>query len=100
VYRAGPVGRIRWDRVARIALLLVFAAVFAVWCQDALSWWSVHQQADRQAAIVRRLERANAALQAQQRSLNDPATIVREARALGMVRSGEHPYVVTGLPTR
>jgi cell division protein FtsB len=81
-------------------LLLVFAAVFAVWCQDALSWWNAHQEAGRQAAIVRRLQRANAALLAQQRSLNDPATIIREARALGMVRSGEHAYVVTGLPNR
>ena len=40
----------------------------------------------------------NASLRAQQRSLNNPATIVRDARALGMVRVGEHPYEVTGLP--
>jgi len=24
--------------------------------------------------------------------------VQREARALGMVRMGEHPYVITGLP--
>jgi hypothetical protein len=27
-------------------------------------------------------------------------TILRDARALGMVRVGEHPYEVTGLPSR
>jgi hypothetical protein len=26
-------------------------------------------------------------------------TILRDARALGMVRVGEHPYEVTGLPS-
>jgi hypothetical protein len=30
--------------------------------------------------------------------LNNPATILRDARALGMVRVGEHPYEVVGLP--
>ena len=50
--------------------------------------------------IVRQLTRDNASLRAQQRSLNNPSTIVRDARALGMVRPGEHPYEVTGLPGR
>ena len=47
---------------------------------------------------MQQLTRSNASLRAQQRSLSDPATILRDARALGMVRAGEHPYVVTGLP--
>ena len=29
-------------------------------------------------------------------SLTQPATIVRDARALGMVRPGERAYVITG----
>jgi len=47
---------------------------------------------------VEQLSRSNASLRTQQRSLNDPATILSDARALGMVRPGEHPYEVTGMP--
>ena len=49
-----------------------------------------------QQAIVSQLVRQNAALARQERSLSNPATIVRDARALGMVRPGERPYVITG----
>ncbi len=66
--------------------------------QQGLAYLAVRSQANHQRAIVRQLSRSNASLRAQQRALNDPATILRDARALGMVRVGEHPYEVTGLP--
>jgi cell division protein FtsB len=89
---------VRWDRVGRIGLLVVLTVVMGLYVQHALSYFSTRAQADQQQAVVQRLERDNAALEKQQRSLNDPATIVRDARALGMVRPGERPYVITGLP--
>ena len=46
------------------------------------------------------LKRENARLDRERATLNDPATIEREARALGMVRPGERPYAITGLPNR
>jgi cell division protein FtsB len=79
-------------------LLVVLAVVVGLYAQHALSYLSARAQAQQQQAVVQRLVRENAALEKQQRSLNDPATIARDARALGMVKSGEHPYVVTGLP--
>jgi cell division protein FtsB len=91
--------RVRWDRVGRVSLLIVLGVVAALYVQQGLAYLSVRSQANRQRAIVHQLTRANATLEAQQRSLNDPATIVRDARALGMVRVGEHPYEVTGLPS-
>ncbi len=48
-------------------------------------------------AIVHQLTRANARLLREQSALGDPATIERDARALGMVRPGERPYVITNL---
>jgi cell division protein FtsB len=90
--------RIRWDRVGRVSLLVVLCVVGGLYVQRALAYFSVRSQAAQQAAIVKQLERQNASLHAQQSSLNDPATILRDARALGMVRVGEHPYEVTGLP--
>jgi cell division protein FtsB len=92
--------RVRWDRLGRVGLLVVLVVVAGVYVQDALSYFSARAQADQQAAIVKRLTRENAQLAREQKSLNDPVTIVRDARALGMVRQGERPYVVTGLPNR
>jgi cell division protein FtsB len=91
-------GRVRWDRIGRVGLLIVLCVVGGLYVQQALAYLSNRSQADSQKAIVRQLSRANASLRAQQRSLNEPATIVSDARALGMVRVGEHPYEVTGLP--
>jgi cell division protein FtsB len=92
--------RIRWDRVGRIALLLVLVVVVGLYVQHALSYFAVRAQAAQQQAIANRLSKQNAQLASQQRSLGDPATILRDARALGMVRLGEHPYVITGSSAR
>jgi cell division protein FtsB len=81
-----------------VGLLVVLAVVAGLYVKQAMAYFSVRSQSQQQQAIVRNLEHQNAALAAQQRSLKNPATVQREARALGMVRMGEHPYVITGLP--
>jgi cell division protein FtsB len=91
-------GRVRWDRVGRVSLLLVLCVVAGLYAQRAVAYFSVHAQANQQRAIVQQLTRSNASLRAQQQSLGEPSTILTDARALGMVRPGEHPYEVTGLP--
>ena len=88
----------RWDRVGRVSLLVVLCVVAGLYVQQGLAYLAVRSQAKHQRSIVQQLSRSNAALRAQQRALNDPATILRDARSLGMVRVGEHPYEVTGLP--
>ena len=92
--------RIRWDRVGRIGLLVVLVVVAGLYVKQGLSYLAARSQADQQLAIVHRLTRENARLEAQRRALNDPATIERDARALGMVRPGERSYVITGLRNR
>jgi cell division protein FtsB len=79
-------------------LLVVLTVVAGLYVKQAMAYLSVRSQSRQQQAIVRNLERRNASLAAQERSLKSPATVQREARALGMVRMGEHPYVITGLP--
>jgi len=98
VSRTAPLRRVRWDRVGRIGLLVVLTVVAGLYVKQAMAYLSVRSQSQQQQAIVRNLERQNTALAAQERSLKNPATVQREARALGMVRMGEHPYVITGLP--
>ncbi len=93
-----PRSRVRWERVGRVALLLVLFIVAGLYIQHALAYWSARTQSNHEQSIVRGLQRDNAQLSQQQRALKDPATIVLDARRLGMVRPGERPYVVTGLP--
>lgn len=88
----------RWDRLGRLGLLIVLAVVAGLYVQQALAYLSARSQADQQRSIVRTLTQQNAALVRQEKSLNNPATIVQQARALGMVRPGERPYTVIGLP--
>ena len=94
----GPRGRVRWDRVGRVGLLVVLVVVAGLYVQQGLTYLSTRGQAEQQLMIVKRLSRENAVLTRERQSLNDPATIERDARALGMVRAGERPYVITGLP--
>ena len=92
--------RVRWDRVGRVSLLLVLVAVLGLYVEHALSYLSTRSQANAENALVQQLAHQNRSLEAQQRALNQPATIIRDARALGMVRQGERPYVITGQPAR
>jgi cell division protein FtsB len=78
----------------------VLAVVAGLYVQHAIEYLTTRSQAAHQQANVQRLARANAQLRAQQRALNDPVTIKRDARALGMVQSGERPYAVIGQPNR
>jgi cell division protein FtsB len=97
--RGTPLRRIRWDRIGRIGLLVVLIVVAGLYVQQALAYLSARGQAHEQQSLVRNLQRQNAALARQQQSLRNPATVEREARGLGMVRLGERPYVITGLPS-
>jgi cell division protein FtsB len=90
--------RVRWDRVGRVGLLIVLGVVVILYFEHTLSYISTRQEASRESGIVHTLVRDNAALMRQQKSLTDPATIQKDARALGMVQPGERPYVITGLP--
>ncbi len=76
-------------------MLVVVAGLYV---RQGLSLLSTHSQAERELGVVHRLSGENAKLIRERGALNDPSTIARDARALGMVRPGEHPYVVTGLP--
>jgi cell division protein FtsB len=93
-----PKLRVRWERVGRIGLLVVLTIVVGLYVEHTLSYFATHTQADRQQAIVTKLTRQNAQLAKQAKALNTPSMIVSQARALGMVRPNERPYVITGQP--
>lgn len=94
----GRAERIRWDRVGRVGLLVTLAIVVCLYIQPALSILNTWRAERQQASAVHQLLRSNALLRRQVESLNQPSTIAADARALGMVRSGEKPYVILGMP--
>jgi cell division protein FtsB len=89
---------IRWDRVSRLALLVVLAIVVLLYVNPVRDLLSTRSEASARRAEVERLQRENAALRARRAELRDPRALEREARRLGMVRPGERPFVVEGLP--
>lgn len=92
--------RIRWDRVGRTGLLIVLAVVAGLYLQQGIEFLTTRSAANQQRATAVSLARQNAVLRRQQQALRNPVTIKRDARALGMVKSGERSYVIVGLPNR
>ena len=93
----GRTGRLRWDRVSRIALLVVLIVLAALYIGPVQSFFSSRSEAEAQSGALNRLEDENRTLLERRRALRDPQVLEREARRLGMVRPDELPYSVEGL---
>jgi cell division protein FtsB len=89
---------VRWDRVGRVALLVVVGGVLLLYAGPARSYWQTWRESKAKHAEVRRLEAEHARLLERRRELREPASLMREARRLGMVRRGERAFVVQDLP--
>lgn len=90
--------RVRWDRVGRVALLVVLLGVALAYVGPAHSLLSTWRDSGAKQAQLQTLEREHDALVRRAKELRDPGTVEAEARRLGMVRPGERSYVVRGLP--
>jgi cell division protein FtsB len=95
---AGGGRAIRWDRLGRVALLVVLLGVVALYVGPSISFFHTYKEAEARRGEVRALQAENAKLRARKRSLKSSATLEREARRLGLVKPGEKPFVVKGLP--
>ena len=95
---AGGAAAIRWDRVSRVALLIVLVVLVYLYAGPAHSYWDTMHEAKLRRAEVAVLKRENARLRARRDALRRAGALEREARRLGMVRPGERPYVVQHLP--
>lgn len=91
-------GRVRWDRLGRVAMLCVLVALVYLYVSAGVHMLSTWHQARRESAAVASMEREHRSLVGQRAALTAPGTLETEARQLGMMKPGEQPYVVTGLP--
>jgi cell division protein FtsB len=92
----GSMLRLRWERLGRVALLVVLAAVIGLYAEHTISYLSTHSQAAAAKAQLDTLAAQHHALLARRNALHNPMTITRDARGLGMVRPGEQPYTIIG----
>ena len=90
-------GRIRWDRVGRIALLALLVVVLLLYIAPVRNWLAQSEAADRQRDELRALELEHNRLARRARDLRGDATLEREARRLGMIRRGERAFVIQGV---
>jgi cell division protein FtsB len=95
---AATAGRIRWDRVGRIALLCVLGLVLYLYVGPTRTFIATYKEAGVKRAEVASLKVENGKLRARRAQLKLPGTLEREARLRGMIRAGERAYVVQELP--
>lgn len=96
--RAITGGRIRWDRISRLAMLAVMVVLLGLFIGPARSYVSTWQKSKHERAVVASLKRENEQLRVRRAALTHPAVLEREARELGMTRPGERIFVLRGLP--
>lgn len=89
---------IRGDRGGRFALLLVLCGILALYISPIVRWRTQTATAEAQRAVVDDLKAERARLQAGVAALKSPSALDEQARKLGMVKRGEVPLVVDGLP--
>jgi cell division protein FtsB len=89
---------IRWDRVSRYGLLVVFAGLLFLYVNPARSYLNTVRESHHRQAQLHALQREHDTLLRREHALADPHVVEAEARRLGMVLPGERPYIVRGLP--
>jgi cell division protein FtsB len=94
--RTSP-SRIRWDRLGRIALVLVLFLVLVSYLNPLVNLLQAWQGSKSSDAQLVQLKQERLELTHQLRDVSSPAALEREARRLGMVQPGEHAYIVHGL---
>jgi cell division protein FtsB len=95
---AGGARGIRWDRVGRVALLVVLLGVVGLYIGPSISFFHTWREAKGRRGEVQQLQAENRRLRARRAALKDPRTLEREARRLGLVKPGERPFIVKNLP--
>jgi hypothetical protein len=90
--------RVRWDRLGRIAMLLVLFALVFLYLGTGLHMLSTWRQSNRTGARVASMEREHRKLLGEHNQLSSQSNLEVHARALGMQRPDEQTYVVGNLP--
>ncbi|HXD54268.1 MAG TPA: hypothetical protein VN618_05910 [Solirubrobacteraceae bacterium] len=91
-------GRVRWDRLGRIAMLFVLLALVILYVGAGLHMLSTLHQSHRASARVAAMESEHHRLIAEHNRLSSQANLEEQAKALGMQRPDEQTFILGGLP--
>jgi hypothetical protein len=94
----GAAAGVRWDRLGRVAMLLIGGALVYLYLSAGIRMLSTWRQARSDGATVATMEHENRRLVRQHEVLGRQGTLEVEARQLGMMKKGERSYIVSGLP--
>lgn len=92
-----PASRVHWDKVGRVALVLVLAAVLASYVNPIVNFIDAWQDSRTEHSALADLKEKNATLRERAAALSGDDATERVARKSGMVAEGEVPYVIRGL---
>jgi cell division protein FtsB len=97
--RGGPASRIQWDRVGRVALVIVLFLVLVSYVGPAINFLDAWRGSKAEQAHLAKLRTENAQLRQRAQDLQGADAAEREARKRGMVdpSAAEQSYVVKGL---
>jgi len=90
--------RIDWDRLGRVALTLVLAAILFSYLHPLVGFVRSYRSSSAAKAQLHALIVKNRSLHERVQATDDPSVLERAARSQGMVAAGERPYVVHSLP--
>ena len=89
--------RIKWDRVGRIALVLVLFAVAYSYLNPAIDLFKTYRSTTAAKAEFHKLLDENKRLHSEIHSADKPPVVAAVARKQGQIAKGEHPFVLHGL---
>lgn len=95
----GTLPRVRWDRLGRLAMLFVLAALLYLYLSAGIHMLSTWRQSRHDSATVATMEREHKTLVRRRESLSRQGTTETQARVLGMKKANERQYVISGLPS-
>jgi len=88
--------RVKWDRVGRVALTVVLAAVLYSYLGPSVDFVKTYTGTTAAKAKLHQLLKEDRRLHNRIQSADDPLVVDHEARAQGMVAEGETPVVIRG----
>lgn len=90
--------RIHWDRVGRVALTLVLAAVLYSYLNPVIDFVKTYTATTAARIQLHEAQHENTRLHWRVQHADDPIVLDAKARAQGMTAPSETPIVVRGLP--
>jgi len=95
--RGRGASRINWDKVGRVALVLVLVAILGAYIGPSLNFIDAWKDSKAERANLAELKQESEKLRQRIATLGEPGAAERAARKNGMVAESEGAYVVRGL---